>query len=434
MIPRSSPKASIRRHLWLGGTVIFVLLGGFTGWAATAQLSGAVVAHGALAVDGYVKKVQHRDGGIVAAIHVRNGRSVKAGQLLMQLDDTVTRANLTVVSQQIDQLSARQLRLAAERDNTDKLTLPADLPVPFNAANYMQLLRSEVALFAARRAALRGQKQQLRERISQIAQEREGLETRRTSKDEELVLIAQELDGVAELYAKKLVALPRLIELRRNKAQISGERGQLTAEIARTATRITETELQILQLDQDRQEKVLNELRETESKLAELSEQRVASADQLKRVDIIAPQDGIVHELSVHTVGGVIAPAETVMIIVPRQDMLVVEARLLPQDIDQITPNQKAVLRFSAFNQRTTPEVTGDMQIVAADLSHNPQTGESWYAARITISDEEIAKLGNLPLSPGMPVEVFIRTGDRTALSYLTKPLTDQIQRAMRED
>jgi len=267
-----------------------------------------------------------------------------------------------------------------------------------------------------------------------LQQEADGLTARRSAKDDELRLIEQEIAGISTLHEKGLMPFSRLAELQRMRAQLSGERGQLTAEIARAATRRTETELQILQLDQDRRSEVLTELRDVDNKLAELTEQQVAAQDQLKRVDLLAPQDGIVHEVAVHTVGGVISPGETVMQIVPVNDSLVVDARVQPADIDQLHLGQKAVLRFSAFNQRTTPEIAGEVRTIAANLSTNPQTGEAWYTARIQIRKPELDRLGSLALHAGMPVEAFIQTGERTALSYLIKPLADQIARAMREE
>ncbi|HLP69728.1 MAG TPA: HlyD family type I secretion periplasmic adaptor subunit, partial [Rhizobium sp.] len=257
---------------------------------------------------------------------------------------------------------------------------------------------------------------------------------RRAAKDDELKLIDEELAGVVTLHEKQLTPFSQVAALQRVKAQLAGERGQLTSEIARAATRITETELQILQLDQDRRAEVLTELRDIENKLAELAEQRVAALDELKRVDILAPQAGLVHELAVHTIGGVIAPGETIMQIVPVNDTLVVEARVRPADIDQLHAGQQAVLRFSAFSQRTTPEIFGTVETIGANLSASKETGETWYTVRIDMSREEIARLGELALQSGMPVEAFIETGERTALSYLTKPLADQIARAMRED
>ncbi|MFK0209544.1 HlyD family type I secretion periplasmic adaptor subunit, partial [Agrobacterium sp. NPDC090283] len=346
----------------------------------------------------------------------------------------VTKANLAIVEKQIDQLNARRMRLSAERENAENMVVP---PVSSSQAidtESGEYLKAEVALFAARRQTIDGQKAQLRQRIDQIRQENEGLIVRRGAKEEELSWIGQELVRVRSLANQQLVQFNRLAELERLRAQLDGERGQLMAEIARAATRITETELQILQLDQDRLAEVLTELRDVDNKLAELTEQKVAAEDQLKRIDVRSPQDGIVHELAIHTIGGVISPGETVMQIVPVNDRLVVETKIQPADIDQMHVGQQAALRFSAFNQRTTPEIAGQVKMVAADLVHNPQTGESWYTARIQIEPEELTKLGNLSLLAGMPVEAYIRTSERTAVSYLVKPLVDQINRAMRED
>lgn len=429
-----SPAAtSIRKHMIIGLCASTILVFGAGGWAAIAQLSGAIMGTGTVMVDGNVKKVQHREGGIVGAILVRDGARVKAGDLLIQLDDTLTRANLTMVTKQIDQFAARRIRLVAERDESLELSALNTEP-GINQSEFEEYFRAENSLFIARKRTIDGQKEQLRQRISQIDQENEGLIARRDGKDDELALIERELEGVASLYQKGLIPFPRMAELQRMRAQLAGERGQFIAEIARAANRITETELQILQLDQDRRAEVLTELRDTDNKLAELSEQRITASDQLKRIDIRAPQDGLVHELAVHTIGGVIAPGDTVLLIVPDRDALIIEARLKPADIDQVHIGQRAELRFSAFNQRTTPEITGYIKTVAADLLHNPQTGESWYFARIGIPKSELDRLENLVLVPGMPVEAFIQTGERTALSFLIKPLFDQIARALRED
>ncbi len=430
----SAASASIRLYTLTGAGAIVLMVLGIGGGAATANLSGAVVGAGTVVVDGNVKRIQHREGGIVGDIKVRNGTVVKAGDLLVRLDDTVTRAGLAMVRKQIDQLSARRMRLSAERGSATAVTAPT-IPLGQKAeADSVEYIKAEVALFAARKQTLDGQKAQLRQRIDQIHQENEGLVVRKNAKEEELSWIGQELVRVRNLADQQLIQFNRLAELERLRAQLDGERGQLMAEIARAATRVTETELQILQLDQDRLAEVLTELRDVDNKLAELTEQKVTAEDQLKRIDVRSPQDGIVHELAVHTIGGVIGAGETIMQIVPVNDRLVVEARIQPADIDQMHIGQQAVLRFSAFNQRTTPEIVGQVRTVAADLAHNPQTGESWYTARIQIEPEELSKLGNLSLLAGMPVEAYIKTSERTALSYLIKPLADQINRAMRED
>ncbi|THV12707.1 HlyD family type I secretion periplasmic adaptor subunit [Rhizobium rhizophilum] len=421
---------SIRNYSLLAFVTILILVMGFGGWAATVKLSGAVIGHGVVVVDGNVKKIQHRTGGIVGEILVRNGARVAVGDLLIRMDDTITRANLAIVTKQVDQLSGRRLRLVAERDGLAAMAL-SDMSETEDGGSYV---RAEEALFTARRETLQSQQSQLRQRIDQIGQETDGLTVRLKAKEQELSWVEQELVRVRSLSGQQLIQFNRLAELERLKAQLDGERGQLIAEIARAGTRVTETELQILQLDQDRRTEIVTELRDVDNKLAELEEQQVTAEDELKRVDIRSPQDGIVHELAVHTIGGVVAPGETVMQIVPSNDSLVVEARILPADIDQVHPGQKAVLRFSAFNQRTTPEVFAKVETVAADLVTNPQTGEAWYSIRIRIPAEEMAKLGNLTLLSGMPVEVFVKTGERTAMSYLLKPLSDQLARAMTED
>jgi len=423
---------AVRRLSFFALLAVALLIFGAGGWAAMAKLSGAVIGAGTLVVEGNVKRVQHKEGGIVGEILVRNGSPVAAGDVLVRLDDTLPRANLGVIVSQIDQLTARRFRLVAERDNAAAVATPDDTgSLSEKARDYVS---AETALFHARRRTIEGQKSQLRERIGQIGQETEGLVVRRNAKSEELDWIEQELGRVRSLSQQGLVQFTRLAELQRLKAQLEGERGQFITEVARAKTRVTETELQILQLDEDRRAEVLTELRDVENKLAELTQQRIAADDQLARIDILSPQAGIVHELAVHTIGGVIPPGETIMLIVPTKDALIVEARIQPADIDQIFVGQSAVLRFSAFNQRTTPEINGTVATVAADLIHNPQTGEAWYTARVRIPPHEIRRLGSLTLVAGMPVEAFIQTGERSALSYLTKPLVDQVSRAMREE
>ncbi|KQM32531.1 hypothetical protein ASE62_13150 [Rhizobium sp. Leaf202] len=431
---RSPAARSIRNYSIAAIVTIVLLVGGMGGWAATAMLSGAVVGMGTVVVDGSVKRIQHREGGIVGEILVRNGSRVEAGDVLIKLDDTITRANLAIITKQLDQLTARRFRLIAERDNLQEVATSSAQSSVFEGAPSPEYVAAEQALFMSRRDTLNSQKAQLRQRIDQIGQETTGLTVRLKAKEEELSWIGQELIRVRNLSDQQLIQFNRLAELERLRAQLDGERGQLIAEVARTETRVTETELQILQLDQDRRTEVVTELRDVDNKLAELAEQRVSADDQLKRINILAPQSGVVHELAVHTIGGVISPGETIMQIVPVNDALVVEARIQPADIDQLHIGQRATLRFSAFNQRTTPEIFGEIKTVAADLILNQQTGESWYTARISIPADELARLGALPLLAGMPVEAFVQTGERTALSYLLKPLADQINRAMREE
>lgn len=354
--------------------------------------------------------------------------------MLISLDATVTRANLAIIENQLDQLEARRMRLVAERDGAPILSVPQVLAAQGGRPEIAELIAGETALFAARARIQEGQRGQLCERIRQIDQEIAGLEARREAKDEELEFVGRELAGVEHLHEQGMIAFPRVAELRRMRAQLMGERGLFQAEIARAATRIAETELQILQLDQDRLSQILAELREAEAQIIELSERRAAARDELARVEIRAPQAGYVHELAVHTVGGVVAPGDTLMIVVPDSGRLIVEARVEAADIDQVAIGQRAALRLSAFNQRTTPEIEGEIRTLSADLTRDAQTGETWYLARIDIPPEELSRLNGSALVPGMPVEAFVQTGERTPLSYLLKPITDHIARAMREE
>jgi HlyD family secretion protein len=428
------PRHSIRRHLLAGVALVVLLAGGVGGWAATTELAGAVIAPGNLVVETNVKKVQHPTGGVVGELRVRDGTPVKAGDVVVRLDDTVTRANLAIVVKSLDELAARQARLEAERDGAQAPSFPAELLARRHDPDVARLVAGEQKLFETRRSARQGQKAQLKERVGQLQEQIAGLTDQIAAKRREIELIGQELKGVRELWQKNLVQVSRVTALERDAARLEGERGSLVSSIAQTKGKITETELQILQIDQDLRTEVGKELAEIRGKVSELVEKRVTAEDQLKRVDIRAPQDGTVHQLSVHTVGGVITPnGEPLMLIVPKADALTVEARIAPQEIDRVHVGQRAVLRFSAFNQRTTPELNGAVSVVSADISTDPKTGASFYTVRIAISGAELARLGGLKLVPGMPVESFIQTEQRTVLSYLTKPLVDQALKAFRE-
>jgi HlyD family secretion protein len=295
------------------------------------------------------------------------------------------------------------------------------------------MLEGERKLFAFRRDARAGQKAQLRERIAQLRKEAEGVTEQIDAKIKEIELIQHELEGILRLWEKQLVTYNRVSSLQRDAARLEGERGELLASKASTGGKIAEVELQIVQIDQDFRSKVAEDLSDVRAKIAELSERQIAAEDQLRHVDIRAPQTGRVHELKVHTVGGVIAEGETIMLIVPEDDMLSVEAKVRPEDIDQLRADQRVVLRFSAFNQRTTPELNGVVGWVAADLTQDQQKNDAFYLVHINVPEDEIRRLSGLKIIPGMPVEAFIQTDSRTALSYLLKPLTDQISRSFRD-
>jgi HlyD family secretion protein len=435
--PEQDPRRVIRKLNLVGFALLALMFGGFGVWAATSQLAGAVIAPGLIVVESNVKKVQHPTGGIVGELLVDEGDTVDAGQVVVRLDDTLTRATLGVVRSQLDELAAREARLVAERDGIDTIAFASDLTSRQDEENVATALAGEQKLFESRRSARLGQRSQLRERIAQSDQEVLGLVAQQQAKQHEIEFIGEELVGLSQLYEKKLVPLSRLMVLRRDKARLQGERGQHVAAIARARGRISEIELQILQLDQDFRTELLKELRETHGKMAELRERLIAAEDQLKRVEIRAPQAGAVHELAVHTVGAVISNGQTLMHIVPRADALVLEAKVAPQDIDQIAVGSPAIVRIQAGNQRTMPDIAGALTRVGADLTHEPasggQEGRAAFVVRVSLAKSEIERLGNMRLVPGMPAVAFIQTYPRTPLQYLLKPLHDQIARTFRE-
>jgi HlyD family secretion protein len=430
---KTEVEANVKAYLVSGLAVVFILVGGLGVWATTTSIVGAVIGSGLVVVESNVKKVQHPTGGIVGEINVKNGDPVKAGDLLIRLDETLTRTNEQMISKQLDQLMMREARLKAERDGIEAISVPAVLAHRSLEPDVAEIINGERSLFASRRESKAGQLSQLEERTAQLAQEADGIAAQIQAKTREIKLIADELAGLADLEAKQLVTTAKLAALKREKARLEGELGQYEAALAQTKGRRTEVSLQMARLEQEIRTQIVNDLREAQTKIAELVERQIAAADQLRRVDIQAPQDGFVHQLAVFTVGGVINPGEQLMLIVPKDDRLLVEAKISPSDIDQVRKGMQARLRFSAFSQQTTPQITGEVISLSPDLNRDPISGEFFFTARISISDEERAKLGADKLQPGLPVEVHITTEERTALSYLVKPMADQINRAFRE-
>ncbi|WP_117189987.1 HlyD family type I secretion periplasmic adaptor subunit [Rhizobium terrae] len=426
--------ASIRRHLIAALLASVALIGGAGAWAAVTNLSGAVVASGHFVVDSYVKKVQHPTGGVVGEILVHEGDEVKAGDIVMRLDATQTRANLAIVTKRLDELAARLARLEAERDDQEEITFPEWLLVRQDNREVASAIHSERRLFEFRKESRRSRKAQLLERIAQYEHEIEGLKAQEIAYASGLDVLESEIASQEVLHKQGIVSVQRLNGLKTQAATYGGERGEKIAYQAQSAGRITETRLQILQIDQDLKTEVGQELREVQAQLGEYVERKIAAEDELRRIDIVAPQAGIIHQLAVHTVGGVVTPADPIMLVVPQGDELALEVQIAPKDIDQIQLGHKAVLRMSAFNLRTTPELDGYVGRIAADLTTDERTGQSYYLARLSVSHEELAKLKGLTLMPGMPAEAMIQTGERTALSFLVKPLSDQVSRAFREE
>lgn len=424
---------SIKLHLIIGLSVVVILAGGLGGWASTAQISGALIAPGSVVVESNVKKVQHPTGGVVGEVRARDGDLVKAGDVVVRLDDIVTKANLAIVTKNLDGLLARAARLQAEQQGIDKIVFPPALLDRADDPDVKNVIASESKLFDVRVNGRTGQKAQLRERVTQLNEEIAGLAAQEKAKDQEIGLVEKELAGVRDLYEKHLVQISRLTTLERDSARLNGERAQYIASRAQAKGKITETELQIIQVDKDMVSEVSKDLRETNDKIGEFVERKVTAEDQLRRVDIRAPQDGMVLQSTVHTVGGVITAGDAIMMIVPQADDLQVEAKVNPQDIDKLQIGQKTLLRLSAFNQRTTPELNGVVTRVSPDVTTDQRTGQSYYTIRVSMPPQEVARLGEVKLIPGMPVEAFVQTGERTMLSYLIKPLSDQLMRSFRE-
>lgn len=432
-----APHGTVDRRFALGfrvaaGFVLaLALIGGVGGWAATAQLNGAVIAQGEVAVDQNLKFVQHRDGGIISAIEIREGDQVRAGQVLFRLDDAQTRAELSILQSQLLELMGREARLTAERDGLGQIEFPSELQG--ETPQIARIVQGESRLFAGNNLSRDSKKQQLDMGISQIQEEISGLETQLRGKTDEIALVDAEHERIAELTEAKLVDRSRIFAMSRERARLLGEHGEISSAIARARVRIGELRLQIIAVDDEARTEAQREIGLATARISELRDRRDATAARLTRTDIRAPISGTINELKVHTIGGVITSAEVLASIVPEDAKLKIGVKFAPSSIDQIAVGQPVRIRFSAFNQRTTPEVTGKMTYVAAAATRATSTQDSHYMGDAEIDAAEMEKLAGLQLIPGMPAEIFVATDARTPLSYLTKPLTDQFNRAMRE-
>jgi HlyD family secretion protein len=427
-----TPRLGNTTPIFAGLLLLAVLILGIGGWLILAELSGAVIASGTLVVFGKPKTVQHLEGGIVAAIHVRDGDQVAKGEILARIDDTQMKATREMLLARWSQAVARHDRLIAERDRLPAIVFT--MPEEHAAVHFVEAQAGQQRLFAARADARNGQIAQLDKRIALYEEQIAARHSQRVFLVNQMDFIREELSGLHILREKGLARNTQLLGLERQREQLAGGIDKLRSEIGEISKTIEETRLQILQIDRDHQQAVLAELRETGQEISDLAQQLVAIRDQLGRVEIRAPVGGIVHQLGIFTEGGVAAAGEALMQIVPVTEELLVEVKVEPQHIDQLRIGQPATLRFSAFNQRTTPELNGTVTNVSADLINEPQTGLSYFLVRIGLAEQEVQRLAGRQLHPGMPVEAFIRTDDRTALSYLLKPLSDQIMRAFREE
>ncbi len=429
--PADNGVFSVGRHMAVATGVVAILIFGFGGWAYFAELAGAVVAPGTFVIERNVKKVQHSYGGIVSQINVKNGDRVEGGQILAKLDATQIRAEIGVIHSQLVEMIARAARLTAERDNLPEIAWDHEFFQKYLDAE--AAATGEIRLFEENKAAKDGQKEQLKSKIAQIIEEIGGLSSQRDAKGGEIKIIEKELKDVREMFSKQLTTATRLNALEREGTRLGGDHGGLVAQIARAKGQINEINVQIMSVDENIRANAQKELRAIDAKMAELRERQVAANDKLARIDIRSPRAGKVHELNIHTVGGVVSPAEVLMLIVPEEEGLLIQARIQPANIDQVVVGRPARLRLSAFSQKKTPEIEGRVVQVSADVTLDPKTGQSYYSVMVEMDEKASRAIGDLKLVAGMPVEVFMSTGDRTVLSYLTKPFTDQMNRAFRE-
>ena len=422
---------STRGPMTAGLLALVLLVGGFGTWAVMAQITGAVITSGQIEVDRNRQVIQHPDGGVVAEILVDEGDTVAAGDLLIKLDATTLQSELAIVEGQLFELMARRGRLEAERDGIETLTFD---PILMAAPTGSELMEGQRRLFDARLESTKRATEQLDQQRAQIASQLDGISAQQTALDTQKTLISQELGDQQKLLDQKLVQASRVMGLQREEANLLGRVGELTASAAQAAERMTEIDIQVLTLTTTRREESITRLRDLQYNELELSERRRTLVRQLDRLDIRAPVSGVVYGLQVFAEQSVIRPADTVMFLVPQDRPLVIATKVRPVDIDQIHLGQDVILRFSAFDQRRTPELHGKVTLVSADIFQDEATGMAFYQAEIQLNEGEATRLPeDMVLIPGMPVEAFVRTADRSPMDYLLKPLADYFAKAFRE-
>lgn len=422
------------RERLIGLLLLVFAFGGFATWAALAPIDSAAVATGVVTVEGSRKTIQHRDGGIVAEILVREGDRVQEGDVLVRLDDTEPGAQLEIVrSQYIAQL-AEEARLLAERDALPAPRFPPELKALADDPRVVDAIKGQRRVFEARREALEGEESMLGQRIAQLHEQIKGLEALIGTKDKRISLYREEIDGLLKLFDKKFGDKGRMRELERLEAELLGEQAEHRSAIAAARVQISETELEITQVRLRFASDVVEQLRDVETQLLDHRERMRALTNTLERTVIRAPAAGSVVDMQVHTLGGVIRPGDKILDIIPENEPMIVEARVQPTDIDKVFPGLEADVRFSAFNASTTPTVPGQVMTVSADRFTDTQTGAPYYLTRIRITPEGMDSLHGLVLLPGMPADVMIKTGERTFFEYLIRPLTDRLTKSFRQE
>ncbi|MDF0599345.1 HlyD family type I secretion periplasmic adaptor subunit [Psychromarinibacter sp. C21-152] len=431
----SSDPLSPRRYLVIGAVALATLVLGFGGWAVFSQIAGAVVASGRVEVDQNRQVVQHPDGGVVEEIAVEEGEYVEAGEILVRLDPTLLRSELAIVESQLFELMARRGRLEAERDDAEEITFdPELLAAAADRPEVQDLIDGQQSLFEARKETLAREIEQLEKRKLQIETQVEGIVAQQSALERQHALVSAELEKQEGLLSGGLAQGSTVLSLQREESRLTGTMGELTAQRGLAQERITEIDIEILKLATTRRETANSELTDLKYRELELAEQRQSLLERLARLDIRAPVSGVVYGKTVFTPRSVIRPADPVLYLIPQDRPLVIMVRVSPTDIDEVFAGQEVVLRFSAFDSRNTPELTGTVVKISADAFTDEQAGLSYYRAELELPEAELDRIPEgLTLIPGMPVEAFIRTADRTPLAYLVKPLTDYFSRAFRE-
>lgn len=426
--------ASLRKHTLMGLGTLALLVGCLGGWMGTTSIAGAVVASGVVSVAGGSKLLQHAEGGIVKEILVRDGDVVRAGEVLIRLDGVVVRSELSIVMSQLRDALARKARLYAESIQSGTLALPA-LVDDWPADREMSaLLDDQVLLYQSRRASLKGQDDQLQQQMVQHNEQVAGLLVQQDAIERQVDLLATDEARFAALLGRGLTESSRVNDIKRLRAEMEGELGRISAAIAATRALVAELEMRRVQLADTFLTEVLHQLGEVTQLTQELFQRRAAAEDRLRRLDILAPADGVVYQMAIHTIGGVVAPGETIMQVVPSGDQLALDVRLSALDVDKVYVGQKVGARFSGLDSRTTPELEATVSSIAPDITRDPNSGAQYYEVRVALGEAEPAKLPpGTSLVPGMPAEVYIQTGDRTVLNYLLAPISDQMSRALRD-
>ncbi len=425
---------SARNPLVWGFLTLALLIGGLGAWSALTTLAGAIIAPGQIEVAQSRQVVQHLDGGVVADILVTEGDAVKAGDVLLRLDGSQLQSELTIVENQLYELSARRARLEGERDDSGIVTFPADLlKAAETRPDVAEMVDGQASLFAAHRETLTQAIDQRQKRIEQIDSQIEGIDAQQAAIETQVALLDADLKAQRDLLEQGLTQAARVSTIEQDLAQVQGHAGELTAAKAEASGRITEIEIEIRGLATQLREAAEVELRDVAAQELELSERQRALAERIGRLDIRAPAAGLVFGLLVTTPQSVIKPADPLMFIVPQDRPLLVAVRIPATHVDEVHLGQDVRLVFSSLPSRTTPELTGRVTLVAADAVTDERSGKTYYRAEISINAESLLALGQVDIVPGMPVNAYIRTSDRTPLSYLLKPFTDYFRNAFRE-